>query len=161
VTTTLNELFRLGMDRELPPVKTRAGLALNLGAGNKHISGVISLDLPEWDAEREAIPAHTASISTVYALHFLEHLSNPIAMLEEIQRVLVTGGLANIVVPYYSSAMQAHDLTHKSSFTEDTWRNLFDNPYYERGDWKFQVNLNVIIGVVERNLALITQLEKI
>ena len=68
----------------------------------------------------------------------------------------------NIVVPYYSSQMMAHDLTYRHAFCEETWRIIFRNPYYKQAgspeEWKFDVGLNVIIGIVERNLCLMTQL---
>ena len=94
-------------------------------------------------------------------------MKNPFAVLLEFQRVLMPLGIVNIVVPYYTSQMQAHDLTHKHVFCEDTWKNLFAQPYYVRYsdgeeseplEWKFNIGTNVIIGVVERNLALLTQL---
>jgi hypothetical protein len=59
--------------------------------------------------------------------------------------------------------MMAHDLTHKHAFCEDTWKITFDNPYYKQAGspeegWLFEVRLNIIIGIVERNLCLLTQL---
>jgi hypothetical protein len=57
----------------------------------------------------------------------------------------------------------AHDLTHKTAFCEDTWSNLFSDPSYKRMGaeaWRFKIGLNIIIGIVERNLCLMTQLIK-
>ena len=69
----------------------------------------------------------------------------------------------NIVVPYYTSQMMAHDLIHKQAFCEETWRNTFENEYYKLADapeegWKLKARLNIIIGIYERNLCLMTQL---
>lgn len=161
--TTIQEQFFIGMDRTIPDlVEPPRGLAINLGAGNKIVAGAVSLDYPEWDADIERIPYPDESVALIHAYHFLEHLHDPVAMLRECQRVLVPGGVLNIVVPYYTSQMQAHDLGHKHAFCEETWRNLFGNPYYakDREGWQFVVGVNIIIGVVERNLCLMTQLIK-
>ncbi len=158
------DFFRVAMDREIiaPLPMSPSGLKLNLGAGNKKIPGTVPLDFPEWDADTQQLPYADESISGVHAYHFLEHCEHPIKVLIEIQRVLCRGGLLNICVPYYNSQMAAHDLDHKHQFCEETWRVLFSNPYYDkyRVDWKLKVRTNVIIGIVERNLALLTQMEK-
>ena len=157
----IEELFWQGMDRNIPClVDPPGGLALNVGAGNKVIEGAIPLDYPEWDADKDPLPFDNNEISTIHAYHFLEHIRDPVGMLLEFQRTLMVGGVINIVVPYYTSQMAAHDLDHKHVFCEETWRVMLGNPYYDKHkiEWKLKVGTNVIMGVVERNLALITQL---
>ena len=159
----LSDLFSLGMDREIPELsECLHGLAINVGDGNKHISGAVSVDYPDWDADSDPLPFSDGSVGTVWAFHFLEHCREPVMVLQEFQRVLSPGGVANIVVPYYTSQMQAHDLDHKNSFCEETWRTLFSTPYYNKNDirWEFDIGTNVIMGVAERNLALVTQLRR-
>ena len=56
---TIQDLFRLGMDREIAAVVDYSALDkinLNLGAGNKVIPGAIPLDLPEWNADTDPVP---------------------------------------------------------------------------------------------------------
>jgi len=158
------------MDRVLPDLEEcDQGLTLNLGCGwakgNKYIPGAIGLDLPDWDANTMPIPYPDASVGTIHAFHFLEHVDNVLYLLAECQRVLMVGGVMNIVVPYYSSALQAQDFTHRRAFCEDTWKTNFANAYYHQPgaieQWKFRVGLNIIIGIVERNLCLMTQLIKV
>lgn len=163
--TTLNQIFALGMARTIKEIRPwdESGVVINLGAGKKHIIGAKSYDLPDWDADVDDIPEEDNSVDCIHAYHFLEHVANPIAMLQEFQRVLKVGGVANIVVPYYTSQMQATDLTHKARFCEETWRNTFQNEYYDSeftNTWMLTVNVNVIMGIVERNLCLVTQLVK-
>jgi len=160
----LVELFQVGMDRTIPNFHNtipRDFIQLNLGAGNKIVVPAKSLDLPEWDADTMLIPYEDGQVTTIHMYHFLEHVKDPIAVLRECERVLKPNGFCNIVVPYYRSQMAYHDLDHKHFFTEDTWKILFDTPYYgKHGEWRFEIGLNVIMGIAERNLALVTQLIK-
>lgn len=153
------------MDRTIPQLQhfPEEGLILNIGAGKKHVAGSIPLDFPEWDADYQRIPYNDEVVAGIHCYHFLEHCARPVAVLLEFQRVLRVGGCANIVVPYYNSSMQAQDLDHKARYCETTWKTLFTNPYYDKNrvDWKFAVGTNVIMGVVERNLCLVTQLIKV
>lgn len=139
-----------------------AGPKLNLGPGQKHIEGAVELDLPHWDADHDDIPYKTGSISTIYAIHFLEHVKQPLRVLRECQRVLRPGGHLNVGVPYYRSQAAVMDLDHKSFWCEDTWKNLFNNEYYEKNHdgWRFKIGTNLIFGIVERNMMLMTQLIK-
>jgi ubiquinone/menaquinone biosynthesis C-methylase UbiE len=158
------DFFEIGMDRGLGIIwKFEDGIILNVGSGNKKIENSIPLDYPEWDADVDSIPYEDESVVGIYCYHFLEHVKKPVKVLLEFQRVLKIGGLVNIVVPYYNSQMQNQDLDHKNRFCEESWRVLFNNPYYNKNriDWRFNINFNFICGLVERNLALLTQLEKI
>jgi len=161
--TNLVEMFRITADRSEAPewLPDPDGPVLNIGHGKKYIMGAEHLDLPEWDADRrEALPYDDGYFSAIYALHFLEHLDDPIWTLREFQRVLRPGGHANIGVPYYNAQCYAQDLNHKHPFCEETWRNLFSNPYYANSleGWAFDIGANYLIGIVERNLLLVTQL---
>lgn len=160
-------MFYLGMDRTIPniwqPPSQAFGTAFNLGSGSKVIPGAIPLDYPQWDADRDLIPAMANSVTMIHAYHFLEHVRDPIRVLQECQRVLVPGGVINIVVPYYNAQIAAQDLDHKHQFCEQTWQILFANPYYDKNkiEWKLRVHFNLICGIVERNLCLMTQLVKV
>ena len=157
------DFFKIAMNRNVPYIyDNMSNVCLNLGAGNKIIRGIIPLDYPDWDADKEPIPYKDESVGIIYAFHFLEHCQNPVKILQECQRVMITGGILNICTPYYTSQMQAHDLDHKHFFCEDTYRILFNNPYYDKNriDWKFEIGFNLICGIVERNLCLLTQLIK-
>lgn len=161
------KIFSMAMDRKIKePLTGFVGsdyISLNLGAGNKVIPNAIPLDLPEWNADVDDIPCHDDSVQQIYAYHFLEHVKEPVRILQECQRVLIPGGIMNICVPYYSSAIAHQDLDHKHFFTEETWKTLFRNKYYNKNkiEWRFEITFNLIAGIVERNICLFTQLRKI
>ncbi len=158
--------FALGMKRYLPEIERRLnGFILDIGSsGRFKVPGSVSLGLPEWEWPRDRLPCRDGTASEIHCYHFLEHLSgaDAIAFLQEAQRALMDGGVLNYVMPYYSSSLQAQDLTHKSSWTEESFRNLFNNHAYRPHDapWTLRVGFQIIAGINERNLALIGQLIK-
>ena len=161
---TLEGFFDIAAMRDVGELKPIVGeTILNIGPGKKEIYGTIPLGKPEWNADFDRIPFGDGFVDGIHTYYFLEYVKDPIAILREFQRVLRIGGLVNIAVPYYSSQFAYHDISYVNRFCETTWKHIFENPYYDRceGEWLFEVNFNVIIGVIERNLILLTQLEKV
>ena len=161
----LEQFFGLGMDRTIEPLRQRPsrGVSVNLGIGNKPMpDGVISIGLPDWDAERDPLPFEDGAVGEIWALHFLEHIDNVVELLGECHRVLAPGGVMNIVVPYGACHLWMQDLGHRRMFNEDTWKTTFANKYYRdkelAGGWRWRVGTNVIMAVKGQNLALLTQL---
>ena len=172
---TIQEMFKIGMKRDIPSLVPDGKIVLNIGAGKSPMVGAINIDLPEYDAETMPLPFGDLSINTIYMSHFLEHLSSDavISTLLECQRVLSYGGTINITVPHRMGQLMYVDIDHKTFFCEKTWDNIIENDGYSKRfkkdgqysflkmeDWKLQVGLNIIIGINERNLALLTQLIK-
>ena len=160
-------MLRAGADRPAipawePDALPPGGLVLNLGAGAKQLRLAVPLDLPDWNADEDDIPYPDESVTTIYALHFLEHVKDPIAVLRECQRVLIPGGHLNVVVPHWNTQLAHSDLDHKSFWDEETWSRIFQNEYYAKNhkDWSFRIGTNVLMGVAARNLLIITQLIK-
>jgi len=164
----LIETFAFGIDREIVEFKQpcpESCAAVNLGAGRKMIEGAYPLDAERGWLAGQAFPYEIAEVEMIHAYHFFEHLTKDeiIHVLKECQRVLVKGGLINILVPHWSSEAAHQDLDHKSFWSESTWRNLLQNPYYSGTmgrDWSLRERSTVLIGVVQRNLCVLTQLEK-
>lgn len=183
----IQTFFRYGLDRVIPQLAQPPGdgydyPSVELGPGKrKHIVTTYKLGLPDWDARRGciqatefgqhhrmypgALPFDDETIGEIHAYQFMEHLEGDVAvaLLRDMQRVLVVGGVINLVMPYYNSAHMAQALDHKSFWSEETWHWLFGNEYYDDHgqDWKLAVHCCFIMGVVERNLDLFTQLVKV
>jgi len=155
-------MLRLGADRPLVAdwIPDGDGLTLNLGAGNKLIRNSVALDLPKWDADIDPIPYRDGAVTTIYALHFFEHVRHPINLLRECQRVLKPGGHLNVVVPHWNTQLAHSDLDHKSSWDEETWSRILANDYYEKNHdgWQFHIGTNILMGIAARNLLIVTQL---
>lgn len=173
----LVDVFKWGMKRNIPRIVDpidHDGPILNLGAGNvkydwpeEWADRVVDLDMPEWNAETDGLKQFPdESIDGIFAFHFLEHLEDPAWFLQECQRVMDHGATATFVVPFWNTQGAVQDLGHKHFFCEDTWRILMKNEYYDPSlgkmyKWDMAVGTNIIIGVAERNLALMTQFIKL
>ncbi len=169
------QVFRWGMKRDIVPLVDPLGDGpiLNLGAGTYKqpwpelwADRVVDLDMPEWNAEEDGLSKfEDRSIAGIFAFHFLEHLEDPGWFLQEVQRVLMIDAPATFVVPFYNTQGAIQDLGHKHFFCEDTWRILMQNEYYDPSlglgnKWQLNVGTNILIGVTERNIALMTQFIK-
>ena len=166
IEMNFEELFKLGMDRELPELlDPPEGISIGLGESGVKRTSDICLGLPEWRWPRDKIPAEDGSVSIIHAYHFMEHVTGEeaIELLFEIQRVLMVGGILQFTIPYYTSEIAAQDLTHKSQWTESSFRMLMRNPYYSpssQDQWKLREHYLVIAGIVQRNVSLFGQLVK-
>lgn len=159
------KVFEVGMDRPVSWHNSPEGKAINLGAGRKEIDGTIAIDYPRWKAGHP-IPCGDEEVAEIFAFHFFEHLTKGeiMATLAECERILMPGGHLNCVTPHWSSEAAHQDLDHKSFWSESTWRNLLSNPYYGttmRRDWRLKEVQSILMGVVQRNLVIVSQLVKL
>jgi SAM-dependent methyltransferase len=164
------DFFSNGMKRDLPVIDCAItnvdAVVINLGAGDSPLPDATNLDLPKWRAIDGLERWDDESVDEIHAYHFLEHLepSLMIFILSEVERVLRTGGVFNIVVPYAKADIAFQDPTHRTFFTEETWRTILENNYYlmpgHEREWRLKIGFNLIAGIVGRNLSVFTQLIK-
>jgi len=81
---------------------------LNIGSGNRHLPGYVSVDVRPLagvglvcDARRLAEHVPAASVQAIYCRHFLEHLTaaEAVAALADWREILQPGGTLELVVP--------------------------------------------------------------
>jgi predicted SAM-dependent methyltransferase len=105
-------------------------ISLDLGCGKRKKKGCIGIDKIQTDAVdvvaelEHGIPFKDDSVDEIYCIHFLQH-TELVPMMEEIHRVLKAGGILHVVVPYYTCKDFFTDPTHKTAFTEHTFRKYF------------------------------------
>jgi ubiquinone/menaquinone biosynthesis C-methylase UbiE len=165
---TIQDFFRLGLDREIPPLlMPPEGPQLNLGPGRrKVVKDTIGLGLENgWDARTDHIPFAAEEVAAIHCYQFIEHFNGDeaVQLLREMERVLMPEGVVYIACPYYKSAMAYQALDHKSWWNEEIWHWLFGNEYYDDHEgegWQLSVHACFIMGIVERNINLFTQLVK-
>jgi len=162
---SIQQFVQFGLKRAIPELLPNKGRQLELGPGtNPCPEATEFLEYPNWNADRDLIPYPTESVDVIHAYNILEHVRNPIFVLREIDRVLVVGGHVNITVPHALVELAHCDLDHKHTFTEETWKNTFNNFGYEKHrdePWSLQVHANFLCGVAHRNLCIFTQLVKV
>lgn len=132
------------VDRQIAALELpETGLSINLGAGSSKLEGWVNVDI--WPAElsmdfRWGLPFSEASATRVYLAHVLEHLYYPreaIALLEEIHRVLASGGRIRIVVPDIEASIDAYVRNDRRFFEgrKEGWPH-----------WKIRTRLESFLG---------------
>jgi hypothetical protein len=114
-------------------------LKLDLGCGQNKAEGFLGVDFVAAegvdivvDLSRTPWPWDDASVEEVHCSHFLEHLTGEerIGFANELYRVLVPGGKATIITPWWGSVRAIQDPTHK-------WPPVADNSYlYWNRGWR-------------------------
>jgi len=96
---------------------------LNLGCGKKYINGAVNVDVtpatrPDvvHNLNRVPWPFPDSHFRQVQAYDVLEHLTDLLAVMEEIHRVCEDGAIVHITTPHFSSANSYTDLTHRHHF---------------------------------------------
>ena len=101
-------------------------MKLNIGAGEKHIEGYVSVDiLPGadvvMDVEKDAWPWEENSIDEIVAEHFIEHIHDFIGFMNKSHAVLKPGAILSIVTPHPMCDYFWQDPTHIRGYTPNTF----------------------------------------
>jgi SAM-dependent methyltransferase len=117
---------------------------LNLGCGTDIREGWINLD--NFDSktldvihnlETFPYPFDDNYFDEIIAINVLEHIENPVRVIEELHRITRKDGKVTIRVPYYNSKDMGTDPTHKNFFSEHSLdyfdpskKHCQERPYY-------------------------------
>ena len=104
-----------------PTVKPLSSLPiLDIGCGINKYPGAIGLDRSLGtradviaDLDHFPYPLRDGSFREVRAIHVIEHVSDVIRMMEEIHRLLASGGRVFIATPHYTDFSSFCDPTHR------------------------------------------------
>lgn len=103
-------------------------MKLDVGCGDRKTPGAIGIDsvpLEGVDIVHNLTdypwPVESGSCDEVYLLNILEHLPNPIGVMEEVHRVLKVGGKCYIEVVYWNHQHSVSDPQHVAFFNEVSW----------------------------------------
>lgn len=101
---------------------------LDLGCGKKKRPGAIGVDYSDrhnadviHDLNIFPYPFDNDSIDQVYLDNVLEHLAEPMRVMEEVYRITKPGGGVKVIVPYFRSEWAFIDPTHKAFYTVDSF----------------------------------------
>ncbi|MCB0379922.1 MAG: class I SAM-dependent methyltransferase [Flavobacteriales bacterium] len=125
---------------------------LNLGCGTDIREGWINLDNfddkridVKHDLETFPYPFEDNYFDEIIAVNVLEHIENPVRVIEELHRITAKNGKVTIRVPYYNSKDMGTDPTHKNFFSEHSLdyfdpskKHCQERPYYSTA--RFSIN---------------------
>lgn len=105
---------------------------LDLGCGKKKRPNSIGVDYSDrhdadviHDLNRFPYPFVNNFADQIYLDNVLEHLDEPMRVMEEVYRIAKIGGTVKVIVPYFRSVWAYIDPTHKTFYTVDSF-SYFD-----------------------------------
>lgn len=129
-------------------------LKLNFGCGRKILPGWTNVDIQKgtnvdksFNFDQYPYPFKDNTFDYVLTDNVLEHLEDPIKVLDELYRICKRGAIIRIIVPYYHCKGAYNDITHQHYFNEDCFDNIV-NPhkhYSLKEKHKFKIKKNELI----------------
>ncbi len=120
---------------------------LNVGCGRNAMEGWVNLDRVELpgvnivaDIDRcaeEPLPLEDDYVDEFLLSHVIEHLRNPLPLMQELHRIAKPNALAAIRVPYGSSDDAFEDPTHVQRYFLNSF-GYFSQPSYWRADYGYR-----------------------
>jgi SAM-dependent methyltransferase len=113
-------------------------IRIDLGCGKNKKEGFIGVDVIAFDGVDQVVdlsktwPWEDGSVDEVNCSHMIEHLDadQRIFFVNELHRVLKTGGKCSIIVPHWASCRAYGDLSHKWPPVVEFWF------YYLNKEWR-------------------------
>lgn len=101
---------------------------LDLGCGKQKRPGSIGVDYSDRHSADVIhnlnvfpYPFNDDEFDEIYLDNVLEHLDDPMRVMEEVHRICKPGGCVKVIVPYFRSVWAFIDPTHKHFFTVDSF----------------------------------------
>lgn len=111
-------------------------VVIDLGCGARKLAGAIGVDARQLpgvdiihDLNRRPYPLPDDYADEVRLSHILEHLADPVVVLEEVWRITRPGGRVHIRVPHYTGPYAWKDPTHVRCFTTQSFEYFGTNSY--------------------------------
>jgi len=113
--------------------------SLDVGCGQNKLDGAVGIDIADLDEvdvvhdlEETPWPLPDNESDFIRAQDVIEHLSNPVAAMEELFRVAAPDASIIVWVPYYNSKYAWGDPTHEKAFS-----NKFPNYFVANGEYDY------------------------
>ena len=110
---------------------TGPGAVLDVGCGSKKWPGAVGLDISA-DTDADVVhdlnafpyPFEDDSFDQILMQDVLEHVREPIAVMDELHRICRPGGRIQLRTPHFSSMLAYSDPTHTHYFSAEAIRTL-------------------------------------
>jgi SAM-dependent methyltransferase len=127
-------------------VPTGPGDVLDVGCGSAKTPGAVGLDRSAdtaadivHDLDSFPYPIADSSFDQILLQDVIEHVSDPIRMLEELHRVAREGATIQLRTPHYSSVLAYGDPTHRHYFSAIAIRSLAEPRFAHYTPVRFRV----------------------
>jgi SAM-dependent methyltransferase len=127
-------------------VPTGPGQILDIGCGSAKTAGAVGLDIsPDTDADivhnldELPYPIEDASFDQILMQDVVEHVREPIKVLEELHRIARPGARIQLRTPHFSSILAYGDPTHRHYFSTIAIRSLAEPRFAHYTDVRFRV----------------------
>jgi SAM-dependent methyltransferase len=112
----------------------RAPRVLDIGCGANKVPGAVGMDINPrtaadviHDLDVLPYPFGNDEFDEVIGRHVIEHVQNPMAVMQELHRITRAGGLVRLVAPHWTNPDFATDLTHRNHLNSYSFRNLTED----------------------------------
>jgi len=122
-------------------------MRLHLGCGRDIRDGWINIDsvaLPGVDVVADLdncaatpLPFDDDTVDEIEGIHLIEHLRNPLPLMQELHRIAKPDALATFACPFGSSDDAWEDPTHVRPYYLGSW-SYFGQPNYWRADYGYR-----------------------
>jgi SAM-dependent methyltransferase len=112
---------------------TGAGRVLDVGCGSAKYPGAVGVDISS-DTDADVVhdlnvfpyPFADATFDQVLMQDVIEHVAEPIRVVEELHRICRSGARIHLRTPHFSSMLAYSDPTHRHYFSAEAIRTLAD-----------------------------------
>jgi SAM-dependent methyltransferase len=125
---------------------TGPGAILDIGCGSAKTPGAVGLDISA-DTDADIVhnldelpyPIEDASFDQILMQDVIEHVREPIKVLEELHRIARPGARIQLRTPHFSSILAYGDPTHRHYFSTIAIRSLAEPRFAHYTDVRFRV----------------------
>jgi SAM-dependent methyltransferase len=139
-------LMRLTDPHQFDLLPTGPGAILDVGCGAAKLADAVGLDIsPDTDADvvhdldEFPYPIDDASFDQIVMQDVIEHVREPIRVMEELHRIARPGGRIQLRTPHFSSVLAYGDPTHRHYFSTLAIRSLAEPRFAHYTDIRFHI----------------------
>jgi len=127
-------------------VPTGPGRVLDIGCGSKKYPGAVGVDISA-DTDADIVhdldvfpyPIEDDAFDQILMQDVIEHVADPIRVMEELHRIARPGASIQLRTPHYSSVLAYGDPTHRHYFAAVAIRSLAEPGFAHYTDVRFDV----------------------
>jgi SAM-dependent methyltransferase len=97
---------------------------LNFGSGKDVREGYDNVDYTDFDFQKTPYPIEDNKYDYIMVKAVLEHMQDPIAVLNKLYRIAKPDATIYVLVPYYNSSTCWGCIEHTKGYTYDSFKNI-------------------------------------